>query len=282
MEKQKSIANKIINENLPFYIDGTSALVLSEIGYLEKIYRYISNIKIPQSVIVMLLDFANRFRTISGVGGTLGYARGQIVYSGIDHEKDKQVENNFRTSIKMLELKLNNIITISSANKMECLSESKVYPELSDACILAQKENVPILTEDFMYLQMNEYETKKKAPKYFSSISLVRVLYEQLKISFEDYLNYFGYLTSYRFRFLSLNADDINKAIFGEGMLIKVQPQNIRNFNFPLTLSAEYGVTFNASFNVLLSFLLNIIMDDSITIEITRDYICRNIIFSSS
>ena len=46
MEKQKSIANKIINEKLSFYIDGTSALVLSEIGYLEKIFKYIPNIKI--------------------------------------------------------------------------------------------------------------------------------------------------------------------------------------------------------------------------------------------
>ena len=80
MEKQKTIANKIINENLSFYIDGTSALVLSEIGYLEKIYKYIPNIKIPQSVIAMLLEVANRFKTISGDGGNLGYARGKLLY----------------------------------------------------------------------------------------------------------------------------------------------------------------------------------------------------------
>ena len=115
---------------------------------------------------------------------------------------------------------------------------------------------------------MNELETKKKAPEYLSSISLIRILYEQKKISFEDYLIYFGYLTSYRFRFLSLNADDINKAVFGEGAIFNIKPQNIRNFNFPLTLSTEYGVAYNASFNLLLSFLFKIIMDDSVTVEV--------------
>ena len=37
---------------------------------------------------------------------------------------------------------------------MECLSESKVHSELSDACILAQNEGTPVLTED--YLSSNE------------------------------------------------------------------------------------------------------------------------------
>jgi hypothetical protein len=270
MEKQNKVANKIINENLPFYIDGTSALVLSEIGFLEKIYGYIPNIKIPQSVITMLLEVANRFRLVPGEGGTLGYARGQLVYSHVEKEKNELIRNNFKSSIKLLESNLNNIIAISSANKMDCLSESKVHPELCDACILSQNEGLPILTEDFLYLQMNEYETKKKAPEYFSSINMMRVLYEQGKISFEDFLMYFGYLSSYRFRFLTLNADDIRKAVLGDGSILKVQPSNIRNFNFSLTLSEEYGVSSKTTFNVLFSFLFGLIMDDSINVEITE------------
>lgn len=270
MENQKRVATEVINKNLPFYIDGTSALVLSEIGFLEKIHTHISYIKIPQSVITMLLEVANRFRLVPGEGGTLGFARGQIIYSAIDKEKSKLIQNNFISSIKILESKLGSIISISSANKMDCLAESKMLAELCDACILAQKENVPILTEDYLYLQMNELETKKKAPEYFSSISLIRVLYEQGKMNYDDYLEYFGYLSSYRFRFLSLNPDDIQKAVFGDRSITKIQPSNIRKLNFPLTLSEEYGVPSKSAFNVLLTFLLKIIVDDSITISIVE------------
>lgn len=270
MENQKRIAENVINKNLPFFIDGTSALFLAEIGLLEKIYANISNIKIPQSVISMLFEFANRFRLVPGEGGTLGFARGQIIVSTYDKEKSNRIHDNFMMSIKILESENDNVIAISSVNKLDCPSESKVHPELSDACILAQMWDIPILTEDYLYLQMNELETRKKAPEYFSSVILMRALYERGKISFDEYLKYFGYLSSYRVRFLSLNADDINKAVFGEGRIFNVQPENIRNFNFPLTLSEEYGVPLNSSFNVLLTFLYEIIIDDSITVEIAE------------
>lgn len=229
------------------------------------------NIKTPQSVIKMLFEVANRFRLAQGEGGTMGYARGQIIFSSNNIEKNKLVYNNFINSIKILESKNANIIAISAANKMDCLSESKVPPELCDACILAQVENIPILTEDYLYLQMNALETKKKMPEHFSTISLMRVLYELGKISFDDYLIYFGYLSSYRVRFLSLNSDDIKKAIFGESKIIKIVPENIRNLNFPLTLSEEYGVSFHSSFNVLLTFLFDIIIDDAITKDVAEN-----------
>ena len=51
-ENQKKIAQKVIAEKIPFYIDGTSALFLSEIGLLQKIYPHLPNFKIPQSVIL--------------------------------------------------------------------------------------------------------------------------------------------------------------------------------------------------------------------------------------
>ena len=60
-------------------------------------------------------------------------------------------QENFKASIKILESKLDNILAISAANKIECLSESKVFPELCDACILAtDNEGIPILTEDYL------------------------------------------------------------------------------------------------------------------------------------
>lgn len=270
MEKQKITVQGILKNNLPFYLDGTSALFLSELGFFEKIHHFLPNIRTPQSVIKFLLDVANRFRPNLGEGGTLGYARGQIIVSSLNIEKNKLIHSNLMNSIKILESKNSNLIAVSMANKQDCLSESKVFPELSDACILAQEKSIPVLTEDYLYLQMNAVETKKKEPEYFSSINLLRVLYELGKISYDIYLNYFGYLSSYRVRFLSFNSDDIKKAIFGEGKLFTVNPGNISNFNFPLTLSEEYGVSFNSAFNVILTFLFNIIIDDSIPIDVAE------------
>lgn len=270
MEKQKTTVRGIIKNNLPFYLDGTSALFLSEFGFLEKIHHFLPNINTPQSVIKFLFDIADRFRTIQGVGGSLGYARGQIIVSSMNIEKNKLIHSNLINSIKILESKSANLIAVSAANKQDCLSENKVFPELSDACILAQEKSIPVLTEDYLYLQMNAVETKKKVPEYFSSITLFRVLYELGKISYDVYLNYFGYLSSYRFRFLSLNSDDIKKAIFGEDKIITVSPSNIKNFNFPLTLSEEYGVSYNSSFNVIMTFLFDIIIDDSIPVDVVE------------
>lgn len=93
-------------------------------------------------------------------------------------------------------------------------------------------------------------------------------LYEENKISFSEYLEYFGYLSLYRFRFLSLNSDDIEKAIFGDEQIKIVNPENIRKFNFPLTLSEEYGVPFQSAFKLVGIFFLKMLKDHSVTLTI--------------
>jgi len=270
LENQKDIARKVINNKLAFYLDGTSALVLSESDLLRKVFTYLPNLKVSQSVINLLIDTTEKFKYTPGQVGYMGYAQGKITFSSVEQEKRNFIQANFNESVKLLELKPKNIKVISSANKVNCFSEQKVPAELCDACILAQKENIPILTEDFLYLKMNELETKKKAPEYFSSLMLLRVLYEQSKVSFDEYLNFFGYLSSYRFRFLSLSPDDIEKAVFGDGKIKTIRPQNIRKLNFSLTLSEEYGVPFQMSFSVITIFLLRVLTDNSIPPDIVR------------
>ena len=270
LEKQKEVAKKVIDKKTSFYIDGTSALVLSEIGLFKKVYIYLPNLKVPQSVISLLIDITEKFRYIPGQAGYMGYAQGKITFSSVEKDKRDLIRSNFLESIKLLESKPENISVFSLANKVDCFSEQKVPVELCDACILAQKENIPILTEDFLYLKMNELETKKKAPEYFSSIMLLRILYEQGKVSFDEYLNFFGYLSSYRFRFLSLSPDDIEKAVFGDGKIKAIKPQNIRKLNFPLTLSEEYGVPFRTSFMVTTKFLLRVLTDNTIIPDIAE------------
>jgi len=191
LEIQKTIARNVINNDLPFYLDGTSALVLSETGLLKKVYPCLSNLKVSQSVINLLIQVTERFRFTPGQTGYMGYSQGKIIVSSIEKDKRDLVQSNFIESIKLLESKPKNISTISSANKADCSSEQKIPAELCDACILAQKERVPVLTEDFLYLEMNGIETKKKSPEYFSSLILLKVLNEQGKISFDEYLDFY-------------------------------------------------------------------------------------------
>jgi hypothetical protein len=68
INRQKEVAKRIISGE-PFYIDGTSALVLSEPGLLEKIYENLPNLKVPQSVIAFLLETEGKFRYMPGEKG---------------------------------------------------------------------------------------------------------------------------------------------------------------------------------------------------------------------
>jgi len=267
LNKQKRNAENVVNNKLPFYIDGTSAFILSEMKYFSKIGNYIPNLKVPQSVINLLNKIVLDLQNIPGRVGYMKYAQGGISFLSIEKSKSDLIKSNLSKSIKYLESRSDNIITLSDANKADCFSEKKIPPELCDACILAQKEGIYMLTEDFRYLQMNELQTSKKAPEYFSSLILLRILYEQKKIDFEDYLDFFGYLSSYRFRFMQLSTDDVIKAVFGDTSIKTVKPENIRKFNFPLTLSEEYGVSFQAALSVIVQFLLYILTNDIILPE---------------
>jgi hypothetical protein len=126
------------------------------------------------------------------------------------------------------------------------------------------------VTEDYLYLQANELETTKRAPEYCSSFALVRTLYEQKKLPFDQYLSFYAHLAAYRFRFLPLSTDDIEKAVFGDGVIKVVRPERIRMLNFPLTLSAAYGVPFDTAFVVVGRLLVKMLMDDSIPTETTE------------
>lgn len=261
---QKEICNNVIEDNLPLYIDATSALVLTEFGLMEKVRQYLPNLRVPQSVINYLTELSQRFLYNVNQHGFLGFSRGKLRFSSIDEERSNRIYRNFQAGIQSLEKNIGNIKVISLANKVECFSEQNVPSEVSDACILAQSEYVPVLTDDYRYLQMNCLETKKDMPQYFSSITLVRVLYEKNLLTFQEYIEYFGFLSSYRYRFLRLTSDDIEKSIFGSGEISVVNINNVGQLNLRLTLSEEYGVPLQTAISVVGYFLKNIAVDDSI------------------
>lgn len=266
INQQKEVAKRIVAGE-KFYIDGTSALILGETGFLEDVYKYLPGLMIPQSVITLLLEVNDKFKFAPGQTGHMAYSQGKLTFSSVDPKKRKKIRSNFKKSIELLESKSKNIKAISGANKTGEFSEQRIDPALSDACILAQRDKALVLTEDYTYLKVNELETKKSAPEYCSAFSLVRVLYEQEKINFDKYLAFFSYLTSYRFRFLPITVEDIEKSVFGDGEVKTFVPENISLLNFPLTLSEDYGVPFDRAFPVVGRFLVKMLIEDAIVPE---------------
>ncbi|GAI11061.1 unnamed protein product, partial [marine sediment metagenome] len=102
--EQKEVAREII-DNQQFYIDGTSAFILSETGLMEKIFELVANIKVPQSVVSLLLECIDKFRYIPGQVGYLGYSQGHLTYTSIDETTRETTRGNFEKSIKILESK---------------------------------------------------------------------------------------------------------------------------------------------------------------------------------
>jgi len=267
INEQKNIARRILSGEA-FYLDGTSALILAETGLLKEVYKHVENIRTPQSVITLLLETSEKFVYSPGQKGHMTYAQGKVIFSEINKKKSNKIRKNFQQVISVLEQKPDNIIAISNANKSDKFAEQKVPPYLSDACVLAQKDKTLVLTDDPLYLEYNRIETGKTKPEYCSSFALIRTLYEQNKIPFSQYLAFFYYLTTYRYRFLPITFEDMETAIFGEGRLTKFEPTNIRLLNLPLTMSEEYGVPFTISFPLICRLIIKILIDDSKTSEL--------------
>ncbi len=268
---QKDVVTKIIADKEPFYLDGTSAWVLAESGLLSKLHPHLPNIKVPQSVISLLLEIKDKLSYTPGQKGQMFYSNGKIGYSELNPEERDKAGQRISETIALLEANSGNIGVISSANKEDVFSEREIPGSMADATILAQRESIPVLTEDFLYLHMNELETKKSKPRYFSSFVLMRVLYEQGRISFQEYLDFFSYLASYRFRFLQVVTQDLEKAIFGDGAITVVQIENLKKFHLPLTLSVEYGVSPDNALRLVFYFVLKLLIDDSVPVTVVEN-----------
>lgn len=267
--RQEKVADTILGGK-EVYLDATSALFLSETGLLEKVKSHIPSLKVPQSVINYLFGALEKFRITPGTAGRMGYADGKLTYNQIVQGESDIVRSNIKKSIHLLEAEEGVVVTSPQSKKADVWSEEQMPAELSDACVLAQDKKVAIITDDYLQLHVNALETKKEIPEYCSSITLMRKLLDKGLISFNDYLDYFGYLSSYRCRFLGLSANDLLRATLGDGKLVVIQPENLRKFNLPLVLSEEYGVPLITAVKVVAEFLTKIITDDSIATEVSN------------
>lgn len=261
---QKDIAQNILTKNISFYLDGTTAYLLVESGYLEKIVSYLPGIQVPLSVINMLLQIAEGYQTSILSEGFIGYEKGTINYTGVNFKRNVLLRDKIFKNISLLEKHAKNIGSISEANKNDCMSELKVPSELCDGCILARRENIPLLTDDPLYLDWNEFETEKPKPVSVSSFLLFQSLFENKLISFDEYLDYFEYLCNYRYRFLSIQPKDIIRAVFGDGIIVLWRPDNINKLSLSFLLSNEYGADIRSVIRVIALLVQDILLESTL------------------
>jgi tetratricopeptide (TPR) repeat protein len=263
--KQFSVASKI-NSGSTVYVDATSAIFLIESGLFKKVKSLIPSLKFPQSVINYLYEIANKFRIDPKIVGSLSYLKGKLIFSPGTQEGFEDFRNNIIECMKIIEKDVAAIVAISNASKQNVFCEQKIQAELVDACILAQRDNGIVLTEDYRYLFLNAFETKKNIPEYCSSFILIRNFLNNQIIPFSQYLDYFNFLSLRHCRFLFLNAEDLFLATFGDSFLGNFQPENIKKLNLQLVLADEYGVSLRSALKLVVIFFMRIILNDAVTI----------------
>ncbi len=250
------------------YLDATSVLFLTESGLFEKVFSRLKGAVVPVSLINYLYKLIEQFNDSSKSMGNLSYVKGETIFRPARSDAFELILINIRKALDLIESDTNKIVPLSPSQKSNVWSEKNLMPELIDSCILAQKENALILTDDYINMQVNSMETGKKVPKYCSSFYLVKRLYSEGILKFEDYINYFGYLASYRFRFLRLSSDDMINTIEGDKSIKVIQPEKLRILNLPLILSEDYGVSLDNAIKVMVNFFASIIRDDSIPVDV--------------
>ncbi len=279
-EQQVSNAKRAVLEGLNVYLEGTAAAFMVEHGLLEPVTKHLPNLKVPQSVVSLFSSLADRFSINMKSEGRLGLENGELFFRENDSEACSKVHTRMVDAVKYFEKSIGQVPLISAAIKSSEFIEQSIRSEFSDASILARRDSSLVMTDDYMYLRAAESLLGYTELPNISSIAFIRALYELAYISFLDYLRYFYFLSSYRFRFLHVFPSDIVTAVLGDGLIKEFNPNNIQLFNFRLTLSEAYGVDAKSSAQVISLAVTDFVLDESVTFEMIEK-ICIEI-FSSS
>lgn len=250
------------------YVDGTSLFVLFESGIYKKVLGNLPNYFVPSSALDEYRTLIQKFTAIPKKGSMQIGKRGNDFHGILfNEEQAESIKKHIVEFCDYIQADTKRVFGVSPNEKNQDFIEQNILPSVSDACIKAQREEGSLLmTEDSSYALYNEQLTKKVKPKHFSVWSILRILYEKGEIKWSDYLETFYWLTVYREKFLSTNAQDIVKSIFGDSKEIRtITPQNIDKLNLSLVWSEEYGTNINSILKVVTDVLVYLIRDNTVT-----------------
>ncbi len=268
LQDQYQVAEQIISGS-SFFIDSLAALMLCESDMLTTIVEKLPNIHVATSVIGTLRDIAEDFRTGSSSAGRMGFAGGQLRVT----ERKKESEAQFRQKIIFAADLLDNLPNRVIGNGYEADAEDtefnldKGLPRwIVDTVRLAQEKECVVVTDDALSLQA--YAVKEgAAPPNTSSLSLIRCLHDNGTITWEEYLQYFRLLSSYRYYLLPISVEDMERTVLrpSSSGLVLFTPKNIDYLHLSLTLANEYGVEDKTAIRITTLFLSRILLRNDVT-----------------
>ena len=265
-------------------IDGLAALVLAESGMLKTISQNIDFVVAP-SVIRMIRELAGKF--IPGVGkqGRGNFIQGRFIFREADVNSDSNLRIRLIDAANILDAHVS-IPTVmdfeEDGGDKKIDIDKMIPPYFLDAFRLAQQSKIHFLSDDAALTNVFELTGEEDIPTDYSTISLVRALFDKGIVSWDNYLEYFCLLASYRYHFLSISANDMMQTLISEKKsgLVTIEPKRLELLNLGLVLSVEYGVDDDNFIRVLSEYFSQILLDDTITKELAES-VFTNVIFDT-
>lgn len=273
IEAQSRASHEVL-EGKSCFIDGLSTFMLTQAGLLEIVTKHLPNLGVSTSVIRLLREVARESVGASSSPGFINFVDGNIRIILRDREADEIYRQKFLAGANLLDEMPNKKVGLIYSEQGETYDFDHLLPNYSvDAFRHSQQNDAYMLTDDALLLQAYKVRGETSIPKSLSSLSLIRIMAEKGLVSWNDYFNYFGLLSVFRYHFLPVSIDDMVKVIFTPtlGGLLTSSPQNIGRLNLPLTLSNEYGVDENVAVRVVSNFFSTLILDDSTPNEIVEE-----------
>lgn len=281
VSQRRKIATQVLADDCGLIIDGISAVLLAYNGKLDNLISSMSKIYTCPSVINILRDTAQKFHSkYSTSKDRIGLHNDKLQFVEIDKNREVEAREKLLKAADLLELKAIKLNGLSEKTIRDaCKFHDGMPLYVAEPYILAQQNGLTLLSEDGYYQDACRYMGDSQPIKVVDSATLFEMLYTHKKISLDDFLGLFSFLSNQRVRLLYISADFIYKAIFGvtTSQIVTINVNNINKLNLDLLLSSEYGVEENVAIRIIVELFLKLIKDDSVTAELCEE-IFRTII----
>lgn len=270
---QYTSANETLNGKL-CTIDGFSALMLSEAELLGEVVEHIPNLAVSSSTVRFLRSLSKDIEINNSLLGRLGFIDGKITIQNRDEDNELLAKKKLLSSAELLDSLPNKYIgKTHSESDSTSRNINTILPEHAiDPFEFSQEKNTSLLTDDFLSVRLRELSEKETAPSYFSSVALIKTMAERDLVSWEKYIKYFSLLSRYRYHLLPITVDDLLKTILiKRNSVMTIQPKKLNYLNLELTLSKAYGVSEETLVSILSIFFTKLIVDNSISKEISGE-----------
>lgn len=252
------------------YIDGLSALVLTDSGLLEKVCSFVPNVGICTSVVRLFREEAKRLESARRSVGRGSFVEHRFRFQAKDENAEMSLRQVFLAAADYLDnLPIRQIGKPFAKDQIAYDWDSLIPGYVMDPLRNAQNDGALLMSEDAILVDALVASGESKIPLCFSSLSVVKLLANEGKIGWQDFYKYFSRLSQLRFLLLPISVDELMNAVLEPlgGGLVMVNPSNLELLNLGYTLSKECGVGDGLFVGILGRFFSDVVKEEGISVE---------------